>query len=78
MKWTLKICGIPLRHFFSQIQLRDTVLLLSEHILFSIKVMEGKYVNVKCPTFSNSNVWYRVYVCLVLFGPAAAAISAEK
>ena len=26
MKWTLKIYGIPLRHFFSQIQLRDTVL----------------------------------------------------
>ena len=28
-------------------------------------------------TFSNSSVWYLVYVCLVLFGPAAAAISAE-
>ena len=26
MSWTLKICAIPLRHFFSQIQLRDTVL----------------------------------------------------
>ena len=40
MKWTLKMYGIPLRHFFSQIQLRDTVWCLCHSLLNTLYIWE--------------------------------------
>lgn len=43
----------------------------------SIRLLRVRY-RLKWNSFSNSKVWYRVYVCLVLFGPCPPSGMCKK